>query len=216
MAVASTISITVPVDEVNLPPGDWPEHGGWTVADWERLPDDGNRYEIIDGVLYVTTAPSAHHQWVSLKLSRLLDTHLAGQIPPLGILYVAPFGVILPAGAVQPDLVYFNMRKLSILTEKRIVGVPDLLIEIASPGTAAYDRREKQDAYAQSGVPEYWWVNPGSRTIEVLVLENEGKYRPLALVEGQATIPSRQLPGLSFPVDSIFMPPELLMALPRE
>jgi Uma2 family endonuclease len=125
-------------------------------------------------------------------------------------------GVILPTGPVIPDLVYVSMQNLQILTEKRIVGVPDLLIEIASPGTAAYDRREKQDAYARSGVPEYWWVDPGNRTVEVLVLEATGRYQPLDLVEGQNPIPSRQLPGLQFPVENIFMPRELIANLPRE
>jgi Uma2 family endonuclease len=211
----SSLAITEPVIPEILPPGDWPEPGAWTAADWERLPNDGNRYELIDGVLYVTTAPSPLHQWCSDSLVYLLRTHLAEQKPPTGMLFSAT-GVILPTGPVIPDLVYVTMQNLQILTEKRIVGVPDLLIEIASPGTAAYDRREKQDAYARSGVPEYWWVDPGHRTVEVLVLEATGRYQPLDLVEGQNPIPSRQLPGLQFPVESIFMPRELIANLPRE
>jgi Uma2 family endonuclease len=199
-----------------LPPGDWPERGKWTVADWERLPNDGNRYELIDGVLYVTTAPSLPHQWCSGNLYRLLSYHLDAQEPRAGVLFSAPTGVILPTGPVIPDLVYVSMQNLHILTEKRIVGVPDLLIEIASPGTAGYDRREKQDAYARSGVPEYWWVDPGNRTVEVLVLGASAKYRPLGLVDGQNPIPSPQLPGIKFPVESIFMPRELMANLPRE
>ena len=211
----SSFAITEPLSRQILPPGDWPERGKWTLADWERLPDDGNRYELIDGVLYVTTAPSPLHQWCSDSLVYHLRTHLAQQKPPLGMLFSAT-GVILPTGPVIPDLVYVSMQNLHILTEKRIVGVPDLLIEIASPGTAGYDRREKQDAYARSGVPEYWWVEPGNRTVEVLVLDTSGKYRPLGLVDGQNPIPSRRLPGLKFPVESIFMPRELMANLPRE
>ena len=211
----SSFAITEPLSPQILPPGDWPERGKWTVADWERLPSDGNRYELIDGVLYVTTAPSPLHQWCSDSLVYLLRTHLAEQKPAKGILFSAT-GVILPTGPVIPDLVYVSMQNLHILTEKRIVGVPDLLIEIASPGTAGYDRREKQDAYARSSVPEYWWVDPGNRTVEVLVLDAPGKYRPLGLVDGQNPIPSRHLPGLKFPVESIFMPRELIANLPRE
>ena len=208
-----TLSLTTALVEPLLPPGEWPEQGAWTVADWEQLPYDGNRYEIIDGVLYVTTAPSLPHQAAAGNLYYLLRRHLDEQTPAPGILFVAPTGVILPTGPVIPDLVFVRTENVHILTTKRIVGVPDLLIEIASPGTAAYDRRDKQDAYARSGVPEYWWVNPGYRTVEVLVLDPAGGYRALDLVAGRTTIPSLQLPGLQFSVDSIFMPPDFQAAL---
>lgn len=201
--------------QIELPPGAWPDQGSWTLADWEALPWDGNRYELIDGVLYVTTAPSLPHQWAAGTLYRLLGNHVEAQDPRVGLVFIAPLGVILPTGPVIPDLVYIHMRNVNILFEQRIVGVPDLVVEIASPGTAAYDRREKQDAYARSSVPEYWWVDPGGRTVEVLVLEPSGEYRPLALVAGQAPIPSTQIPNLTFPVDSIFMPADLRAALPR-
>ena len=164
----------------------------------------------------MTSAPSTHHQWVNGRLYRLLSEYIDAQTPPPGLLFMPPFGVILPTGPVIPDLVYVHMRNLHILTDKRIEGVPDLLVEIASPGTAAYDRREKQDAYARSGAPEYWWFDPGSRTGEVLILEQTGRYRPHKLVERRSPIPSVQLPGLQFPVESIFMPPDLLATLRRE
>ncbi len=211
--IAEELLVTTHLSQPPLPPGQWPEQGTWTVADWERLPYDGNRYEVINGVLYVTTAPSPSHQWCAGSLFRLLSDHLDAQQPAPGILFLAPTGVILPTGPVIPDLVYFHMSNLHILTKKRIVGVPDILIEIASPGTAAYDRREKQDSYAQSGVPEYWWIDPAHRTVEVLVLDRPGAYRPYKLVEGQRPIPSLQLPGLKFPVDRIFMPRDLLASL---
>jgi Uma2 family endonuclease len=212
--IQEELRITAPEDQPVLPPGTWPKQGAWTIADWEQLPEDGNRYELIDGMLYVTSAPSTHHQWVNGRLYRLLSEYIDAQAPPPGLLFMPPFGVILPTGPVIPDLVYVHMRNLHILTDKRIEGVPDLLVEIASPGTAAYDRREKQDAYARSGVPEYWWVDPGSRTVEVLILEQTGRYRPHKLVERRSPIPSVQLPGLQFPVESIFMPPDL-QATPR-
>jgi Uma2 family endonuclease len=163
----------------------------------------------------MTTAPSPHHQWISATLSRLLGNHLVEQTPA-------------PGNAVRgswSDSAHWPRHPRSRLRphaqpaypdRKRIVGVPDILIEIALPGTAAYDRREKQDAYARSGVPEYWWVDPGARTVEVLVLAEPGRYRPHGLVERHATIPSLQLPGLQFPVDSIFMPRVLLANLPPE
>jgi len=197
----------------DLPPGDWPAQGAWTVADWERLPsDDHERYEVIDGALFMTTAPSSGHQWVAAHLTHFLLQHIRDQDEPPGVVFPAPTGVILPTGAVIPDVVYIRMRNIGILTPERIVGVPDLVVEIASPGTAGYDRREKQDAYARSGVSEYWWVEPANRTIEVLTLVGD-RYETLALASGQATIPSRVLPGLAFAADSIFMPPALLAQL---
>ena len=91
----------------------------------------------------MTSAPSTHHQWVNGRLYRLLSEYIDAQTPPPGLLFMPPFGVILPTGPVIPDLVYLHMRNVRILTDKRIEGVPDRLVEIASPGTAAYDRREK-------------------------------------------------------------------------
>ena len=214
--VSGDLPITTSTVSVPLPAGNWPDQGCWTVDDWERLPDDGSRYEVIDGVLYVTSAPSLLHQLTGGNLYHLLRNHLDAQAPPPGILLLAPTGVILPTGPVIPDLVYVHTHNRGIMTTKRIVGAPDLVVEIASPGTAAYDRREKQDAYARSGVAEYWWVDPGHRTVEMLVLDIPGRYRPLALVEGRSAIPSAQLPGLEFPVDDIFPDREILRQLRSE
>lgn len=198
-----------------LPPGEWPQPGCWTVQDWENLPRDEFRYEVIDGVLYVTSAPSPLQQWTSDSLVHQLRLHLGQHSPPPGILFSAT-GVVLPVGALIPDVVYVTMPNIHIVDSKRIVGVPNLVIEIASPGTAGYDRREKQDAYARSAVPEYWWIDPANRTVEVLVLEDTGRYRAHALVEGQATVPSLQLPGLQFPVERLFMPQDLVAALRQD
>jgi len=113
---------------------------------------------------------------------------------------------------VIPDVVYIRMDNIGISTAERIVGVPDLVVEIASPGTAGYDRREKQDAYARSGVPEYWWIEPANRTVALLSLVND-RYETLALAREQAPIRSLVLPNLPFAADSVFMPRALLAQL---
>lgn len=211
--MAHATPVTFQPSSADLPPGDWPAQGAWTVADWDRLPgDDAERYEVIDGALFMTIAPSASHQWVAAHLTHFLLQHIRDQDEPPGVVFPAPTGVILPTGPLIPDVVYIRMGNIGILTPERIVGVPDLVVEIASPGTAGYDRREKQDAYARSGVPEYWWVEPANRTVEVLVL-SDGRYETLALASGQTLIPSRVFPGLMFAIDSIFMPPALLAQL---
>ncbi len=170
--IQEELRITAPEDQPVLPPGAWPKQGAWTIADWEQLPEDGNRYELIDGVLYVTSAPSTHHQWVNGRLYRLLSEYIDAQTPPPGLLFMPPFGVILPTGPVIPDLVYVHMRNLHILTDKRIEGVPDLLVEIAAPGTSRLrpagkagclcSERRPRILVVRSGKPHCRSAHPGA------------------------------------------------------
>ncbi len=92
---------------------------------------------------------------------------------------------------------------LDKITETRIIGAPDLVVEVASPGTAGHERRTKQDAYAHAGVPEYWVVNPEARNVEVLVVE-AGEYFSLGVFRGQATLPSQVLPGFATHAEQFF------------
>jgi Uma2 family endonuclease len=71
---------------------------------------------------------------------------------------------------VQPDIIFISIDRLEIITKKRIEGVPDLVIEILSPGSVGYDRRTKYDLYAEAGVREYWIVDPANCTADVFVL----------------------------------------------
>jgi len=122
----------------------------------------------------------------------------------LGRVFPAPVDVELaPNVVLQPDVIVVLNANLGILIPERIVGAPDLVVEIASPGTAGYDRRQKQDAYARAGVPEYWIADPIARTIEVLRL-NGGVYRSLGVFTGQARLPSVAVPGLPVPVEQFF------------
>jgi len=192
------LPVVAPADHVPGPP-----QGRWTAAAYDALPDDGNRYEIIDGVLYMAAPPTPEHQDVSRWLVYYLTTHV--HLPGLGRVYHAPIGVELaPDKIVEPDIVVVLKDHLDIIQPKRIVGIPDLVIEIASPSTAGYDRREKQNDYAAAGVPEYWIADPFAKTIEVLVLE-AGAYRPLNVFRGQATLPSHILPGLPVKVEQFFV-----------
>ena len=85
-----------------------------------------------------------------------------------------------------------NLHKIA---SKYIEGSPDLVVEVASPGTAIYDRLSKFEAYEQASVPEYWIVHPPERTVEVLVLEEDG-YQSLGIFRGKDTLPSRVVPGI--------------------
>ena len=178
-----------------------PPQGRWTYADYAALPDDGNRYEIIAGVLYMTPAPGTGHQSVSARLVTFLVTHV--EFAGLGRVFAAPVDVELaPDTVVQPDIVVILSANLDRITPSRIIGAPDLVVEILSPGTAGYDRREKQDAYARSGVGEYWIVDPGAQTVELLTLD-QGGYRSHGVFRGQARLPSSAV-TMPVPVERFF------------
>jgi Uma2 family endonuclease len=178
-----------------------PPQGRWTYADYAALPDDGNRYEIIAGVLYMTPAPGIGHQSVSARMVTFLVTHV--EFAGLGRVFAAPVDVELtPDTVVQPDIVVVLSASLHRITPSRIIGAPDLVVEILSPGTAGYDRREKQDAYARAGVGEYWIVDPGAQTVELLTLD-QGRYRSHGVFRGQARLPSSAV-TLPVPVERFF------------
>lgn len=136
----------------------------WSLARWETLPADGNRYEVIDGVLYMTTAPSTFHQWITKQIARVLLTQIddAG----IGETFWAPIGLIMPGcDPVQPDLVVVRTADLHLLHDRRIRGVPALIIEILSPSNADQDLDVKRRAYARAGLPEYWIVRPAEQDV---------------------------------------------------
>jgi Uma2 family endonuclease len=167
---------------------------------WEA-PDDGNRYEVIEGELIVTTAPDWIHQRVSSRLNILLGSHIYGH--GLGEIVAAPVGVILgPRSGVQPDLVYVSNARRHIITRRGIEGTPDLVVEILSAGTAATDRGAKMRTYAALGVPWYWIVDPVARTLESYRLDGgvytlSGTYGPSSVFEPDL------FPGLQVPMDQL-------------
>jgi Uma2 family endonuclease len=139
----------------------------WTYAEFARLPDDGNRYEVIAGELYVTPAPGRFHQKVSARLVHLLEAfcqeHEAGEV------YAAPFDVIFAKGDyMEPDLVFVRAENTdAVLDDRGVVGTPDLIVEILSDSTERRDRGIKRERYAGYGVPEYWIVDTDEKQVEV-------------------------------------------------
>lgn len=189
-----------------ITPADWvpgPKQGDWTYDYYAALPDDGRRYEIVNGVLLMAPSPNGPHQDTVGEIFLHLRTHVkpAG----LGLVRLAPFDVELsPKDVFQPDVFVVLNAHLDRVLGKKVVGAPDLVVEVASHSTAAFDRLTKYDTYARAGVPEYWIVNPDRRTVEVLVLEG-GQYLSLGIFGGQQMVPSRILPGLSVRVEQFFL-----------
>jgi Uma2 family endonuclease len=180
-----------------------PEQGEWTYEDWLKLPDDGYRYEVIDGVLYMSPPPLIRHQRSSIRIVDIFLAYL--KLHPLGELLYAPVGVRLPNQSVplQPDIVFVRAEHLAIIGENYIEGVPDLVMEVLSPSNWLYDRREKLRVYQEAGVPEYWIVDPRAQTIEIYVLE-QGVYQLAGQYSRGAVAASRVLPGFEVPVEAIF------------
>jgi Uma2 family endonuclease len=147
-------------------------------------------------------APNTVHQAATNWFAYYLTMHV--QVPGLGRVFSAPCDVELaPNVVVQPDVIVVLAANQSIITSSRIVGMPDLLVEIASPGTATYDRSRKLQAYERAGVPEYWIADPAACTVEVLLLRG-GAYWSQGVWTGQALLPSQVVPGLPVQVQLFF------------
>lgn len=176
--------------------------GGWKYEHLFALPDDGKRYEIIEGELYELPSPSIEHAAVVMNIITLLlpvATSLGGRV------FTAPLDVRFPgADPVQPDILVLLPALLAATRDKRTVeGAPDLVVEVVSPGNPRHDRVRKRAVYARGGVPEYWLVEREVQSIEVLALAN-GVYETHVLATGETLATSTVLPDLSFPASAAF------------
>ena len=141
-----------------------------TYADFAALPNDGNRYELLDGELFVTPAPAPRHQIILANLVRALDGYVRSR--RLGMVLFAPLDVIFADTVVaEPDLVYLDNARMSLISHRGIEGAPALLAEVLSPSTSRTDRSVKFALYARYQVPFYWIVDPEARTLEAYRLE---------------------------------------------
>src|SRR5574340_1301141 len=113
-------------------PADWvpgPQQGFWTYDDYAALPDDGRKYEIVNGVLVIGPAPSPDHQSIAVRLTHYLFVHV--ELARLGRVFVAPIDVELePKNVFQPDVIVLLNAHVDRVKSKRIVGAPDLVVEV--------------------------------------------------------------------------------------
>lgn len=199
MTPADKLPVTSPANWI---PG--PQQGNWTYDDYAALPDDGNRYEVVEGVLYMSPAPSIVHQKIVGRIFYYLFTYV--ELAGLGTVLTSPVDVVLSRPTIlQPDVLVILNAGQEKLQEARIVGAPDLVVEVASPGSSISDRNRKYRVCAKTGVKEYWIVDPGTRSIEVLMLE-DGDYRSLGVFREKATLPSQIVPELPVQVKQFFPP----------
>ena len=137
----------------------------WTREEVLALPDDGNRYELIDGELLVSPSPTWGHQLALLALFRRLDPFVKRH--QLGTTLIAPADLDLGRRyVVQPDLFVVPEVEIRKVLDWPDGGVPSFIAEILSPSTGRGDRKVKRPAYQRAGVGEYWIIDPDSRTVE--------------------------------------------------
>jgi Uma2 family endonuclease len=153
--------------------------------DYWHLPEDGKRYEILDGGLSVIATPNRRHQQVSIRLQRHLMTCLDDH------------------SVVEPDLLYVSRERSHILVDRGIEGAPDLVIEILSPSSRRTDAHTKSKLYARCGVRHYWIADPELDRLELYRLAGSA-YEHVATFESPAAVEPEDFPGLRIPLDDVF------------
>ncbi|HZH36917.1 MAG TPA: Uma2 family endonuclease [Flavisolibacter sp.] len=140
------------------------------VEVFESLPE-GTLCQVINNELIMSPAPSSRHQQILRDIFRQIDKHVLSN--QLGEVLFAPVDVYLDEENVyQPDIVFISNQQIHILQEK-INGAPDLIVEILSPGSDKYDKKEKKAVYERSGVKEYWIVDPHTKNTTGYQLQGE-------------------------------------------
>ena len=196
---AEVLPVVAPAEYV---PG--PAQGHWTYDEYAKLPGEGRLYQIVEGVLYMAPAPNLNHQDVCGKITRFLGEHVSSG--GLGKVFPAPTDVELaPGTVVQPDVIVVLKANAEVMHASRIIGAPDIVVEVASPSTATHDRHTKFQAYARAGVREYWIAEPDAKTVELLELdEKRESYITKGVYRGGAALRSSVLPDFATPVENFF------------
>jgi Uma2 family endonuclease len=161
----------------------------WTVADLARLPDDGNRYEIVDGRLVMSPSPAVWHQVATASLRRSVEVAM-----PPGFAALENVGVATSAEADRyliPDLCVLRLSGRGVDDDRVAVDPADvrLVVEVVSPSSANLDRKVKPLLYAEAGIPSYWRAERGESGVSVTIYELvAGNYRPVCEVPPGETV----------------------------
>jgi Uma2 family endonuclease len=175
-----------------------------TVSDLDLMPEDGSRYEVIEGELFVSKAPGLTHQMTSTNLSWVFSSFL--KVNPVGVIVATPGLIFDELSAVIPDLVFVSRERFKeIVHNERLIAAPELIIEIVSPGSENQrrDRIAKRQLYGKFGVKEYWLVDLQNRVIEVLVIKDR-ILQPAVTYKEDEEIRTPILPGFVCKVSDVF------------
>ncbi|MGJ7033428.1 Uma2 family endonuclease [Niabella hirudinis] len=168
--------------------------------------------ELIKGKIFqkMSPAPVREHQQIVMSVSREISLFLKNKSCDV---YPAPFDVRLPSSGITKDEKTYTVVQPDIsvicdpskLDDRGCVGAPDLIVEVVSRGTAIRDWNFKYNLYQETGVKEYWIIEPVDRSVTIFILNEENKYVQVAVYAAEATIPVSVLPGFSIKWDDIFM-----------
>ncbi len=174
----------------------------YTYQDLLSTPDDRNRYEIFEGELVVTPAPSVVHQTALGNLHFIISQYV--RKGDRGKVFLAPCDVYFDEETVvEPDLLFVARDRLTIVDKQKVNGAPDLIVEVLSPKTEDRDRGFKFRRYAQEGVQEYWLADPDKRVVEVYTLTRTG-FESFGTFADDEEVRSKILEGLRFPVSDVW------------
>ena len=178
-----------------------------TIDEFLAIGETDGKWELDDGVLYIAGSGSQDHQFLMRRFCRHIEDHLLASTPPAGRLHHA-ITTILSRNrhrAPEPDIVVILAGRSDIAGIVHVEGVPDIIVEILSTDRQR-DLTRKRELYADSGVREYWIVDPRDDTVTPLELR-AGRYIPRAILDANDTLTTPLLPGLSIPLVSIFRDP---------
>jgi len=180
----------------------FPKQGEWTEADYFRLPEINQIVELSEGRLIITPSPTEQHQRISAKMFSLIWNYALSN--NVGDVRYSPLDVKLYEGVVrEPDIIFMSNEHRDRIADT-YWGVPDLVVEILSEGTARIDREEKYLEYQQAGVLEYWIVDPFNQSIEVYSLKN-GVYELFGKWGAGEIAKSKLLDGFEVNIDDVII-----------
>ncbi|NJL42110.1 MAG: Uma2 family endonuclease [Leptolyngbyaceae cyanobacterium SM1_4_3] len=183
----------------------FPNRVRWTTADLELFPDDGKRYEIIDGELIVTRALRWSHQEITGRIFAALDTWSQGT--GLGRAAINPGIIFTDEDNVIPDVVWASNTRLDLLMDEaeHLTGAPELVVEVLSPGekNEQRDKQLKLKLYSQQGVQEYWIVDKNLRQVQVYRRDN-AMLVLVATLQADDSLTSPLLPDFTCPLRQVF------------
>ena len=181
-----------------------------TYEEWQKLPETRQRYEIVDGVMFMPPGPNVDHQWLMLDVYSRISNHVRAS--GIGVVLAAPLDVLIqrePLRVRQPDILYLNSQRTGIRRRTDVIGMqflesaPDFVVEVLSPSNSRREMEGRLRDYQQIGVYQCWLFSPQAETAEIIDLKSN-QPRSMAIFGTQDTLRSDLLPSFELNLCDIF------------